>query len=125
VDTDGITQGNLATKVVLTDNNPGDKDQDPNDSETFTINASAGETVQFIAVANDRTTVIQFAQFAWENEAGNDHCFDPLPFASNNWTGTVKGEEGDHENFSITFAVQGETGCFTLDPKVQIKQSGG
>ena len=122
VDTEIVTQENLKTSVVLTDDH-GDHNEKPGDSETFTIEAAASDKVHFIPVAKDGQTRVQFNNFKWENIEGTQHCFDPLPFVNNDWTGTVVGEEGDHENFSITFTVQGK-GKFTLDPKLRVGTGG-
>jgi len=123
VDTENIDNNNIQKTVVLVDDNL-DSDTTAGDSETFTIMASPGDAVVFKIIAVNTVTTVEFQEFAWENQQGSSHCFNPLPMQSNNWTGEVSGNPGDHENFSITFFVD-QKGSFTLDPKIQIKQVGG
>ena len=119
VDTDSINENNVTSTVVLTDDN-GDKDQKPGDSSTFTIKAKDGQKVKFKIKAKNGKTKVHFTQFNYES--GDSGCFDPLPMLSNKWKGTAVGKDGDSENFSFTFCVEGNpTGCFTLDPEIEIK----
>ncbi len=116
VDTAAITQQNLATTVVLTDDH-GDSDDTPGDSETFDIHATAGQTVGFTIVAKDGTTPVSLVSFA--QESGVD-AFSPLPSSDNGFVGTVSSTVTGAEQFNITFTVNSVE--YTLDPKLQTGQ---
>ena len=123
VDTRNVTKDNLKYTVVLVDDNR-DKDTEPDKegSESFLILAKNGDTVRFRITAVDMKTQVSFEQFSDEESTKKVHCFQPLPFLSNDWTGTVIGEEDDKEDFSITFNVEGNVhNPFTLDPGIKIK----
>ena len=122
VDTKNITRDNLKHTVVLVDDNL-DTDEEKDDSTTFTIVAKNGDRVHFRITAVDGRTQVSFEQFKYEK--GSKHCFQPLPFLSNDWTGIVRGDKGDHENFSIKFNVEGNVhNPFTLDPDLSIDPGG-
>lgn len=124
VDTVNITNENINQTVVLIDDNL-DHDTQKDDSSTFTIKCNAGDFVTFRITSVNQTTNITFGDHSHDIfifEEGQN-CFDPLPSASNNWTGTVQGNEGDHENFGIPFTINGDR-CYTLDPEIRVQQGG-
>ncbi|MEP5612817.1 MAG: hypothetical protein ABJP45_11235 [Cyclobacteriaceae bacterium] len=119
VDTVNITQENVATTVVLTDDN-GDHDITPGDSETFDIVTGINKTIKFTPSSQDGTTVT-FDSFEQENEV---NAFAELPSNANEWTGTTASESvTGTELFKIYFTVEGK-GQFYLDPELQVDQDG-
>lgn len=119
VDTENITPNNLKTTVVLTDDN-GDHDKTPGDSETFDIRTTSGKTVQFTIVPKNTGIGAQVSFDSFFKESG-DSVFNPMPMASNSWTGTTTGTSGNDEFFAIKFNVDGNSNSpFTLDPEMEI-----
>ncbi|MEP2024981.1 MAG: hypothetical protein ABJH98_15815 [Reichenbachiella sp.] len=119
VDTENITPDNLKTTVVLTDNN-GDHDTTPGDSETFDIEANAGQTVGFTIAAKNGTDPVSLNDFTYEGDT--DGILNPLPATSNGFVGTATGNTGQDELFYVNFKANGTD--YSLDPKIEIKPGG-
>ncbi|MEL6556625.1 MAG: hypothetical protein AAFQ94_00480 [Bacteroidota bacterium] len=109
------TGGTPANSCILSDDNG-----DTPGGETFEIDATSGQTVQFTITAKDNTTAVSFVDFIYEG--GISTVFNPLPSLSNNWTGTATGTVGQSESYYIDFNVAGTQ--YRLDPQIQIKSGG-
>lgn len=126
VDTATITQANVASTVVLTDDNPdhADGDDTPGDSETFDIETGLNKKILFVPSPNDGSNAVSFDSFVQEN---NVTAFSDLPSGGtegNGWIGTTASSSvTGTEKFTINFTVKGK-GSFSLDPKLRV-QGGG
>ena len=122
VDTETITQANVDTTIVLTDDN-NDHDQKPDDSSTFDIVANNGAQITFDIAQKDGGTGVSFVSFEQApapSGGKSKNLMNPLPKAPTNWRATVNGNQKDTEYFTIKVSVPGK-GEFTLDPEVSVK----
>ncbi len=123
IDTEAVTQENVTTTVVLSDDND-DSDDIPGDSSTFEIiKEGGGVSIQWTPEAKNDTDTVTISGI---NKVSGDDVWDVAPALEAGtamWLGSIIDNDGDSTmamKYDIVFEVSNKSGSFTLDPKIRI-----
>ena len=125
VDTDGLSQDNVWSKVTLTDCNS-DGDTTPGDARTFDTKVNGSTNITWKAESGDGVDSIQITDIS---VTSTEDVFatgqDPSgPDNRGWWTAKVKSNKNNPNSISseykISFTVNDQTPTYTLDPKMEV-----